>query len=266
MYVIAENINVMSRSLGPAIRARDAKAVQEVARRLESAGADALDLNIGPARKDGVELMRFLVDAVAGVTRIRLCLDTTNADALAAGIDRCHELGLPLPIINSVSMHPDRLEHVLPLAAETGCDLIALMMGEAVPRDADERLAMAFELVQAANSYGIPNDRLLLDPIILPLGLDVGQKSARDVQEVLRVLPDMFDPPVKTTCGLSNVSNGLPTDLRSGVNCVYMAMLAALGLSSAIVDVLDPQMRRTLRLVRALRNESLFSVSDAELT
>lgn len=263
--IIAENINIMSRSLGAAIKAREAGPIKTMAVRLEAAGAGALDINIGPARKDGEELMRFLIDSVSAVTRLPLCLDTTNVAALAAGVAYCKEKGLPKPIINSVSMRPDKLEHILPLAADTGCEVIGLMMGDAVPADADERLAMAYELVQAANSAGIPNERLYLDPIILPIGLDVGQQSALAVQEVLRALPEMFDPPVKTTCGLSNISSGLATDLRSGVNCVYMAMLAALGLSSAIVDVLDPNMRRTLRLVRAFRNESLFSASDAEL-
>ncbi|NLG67032.1 MAG: dihydropteroate synthase [Actinobacteria bacterium] len=265
MFIIAENINIMSRRLGPALKGREAEPLQDMARRLEAAGADALDINLGPARKDGEELMRFAIDSVSAMTRLPLCLDTTNPDALAAGIAHCDELGLPKPLINSFSMQPDKLERILPLAATSGCDIIGLMMGDAVPADADERIAMAFELVAAANELGIGNDRLYLDPIILPVTLDVGQQGALAVQEALRALPDMFDPPVKTTCGLSNVSNGMPTDLRSGVNCVYMAMLAALGMSSAIVDVLDPQMMRTLRLIRALRNESLFSVSDAEL-
>lgn len=265
MFIIAENINIMSRRLGPAMKERVKEPIQEAARALAAAGADALDINLGFARKEGEELMRFLVGAVAEVAPLQLCLDTTNAAAMEAGIVACAELGLPTPIVNSFSMQPDKLENILPLAARYGCEVIGLCMGEGVPANADERLALAYELVSAANAMGIANERIHIDPIILPLTLDVGQEQALAVQDTLRSLPELFDPPVKTTCGLSNVSNGAPAELRSSLNCVFAAMLAALGISSAIVDVLDPHMMRTLRLTRAFRNQILFSLSDAEL-
>jgi len=265
VFIIAENINIMSRRLGPAIKERRKGPIQEMARALVAAGADALDVNLGPARKGGEELMRFVVGTVAEVAPVQLCLDTTNAAAMEAGILTCAELGLPTPIVNSFSLQPDRLEAILPLAARHGCEVVGLCMAEGVPADADERLALAYELVSAANAAGIPNDRIFVDPIVLPLTVDVGQQQAMAVQETLRGLAELFDPPVRSTCGLSNVSNGAPAELRSPLNCVFAAMLASLGIASAIVDALDPHMMRTLRLTRAFRNQTLFSLSDAEL-
>jgi 5-methyltetrahydrofolate corrinoid/iron sulfur protein methyltransferase len=79
------------------------------------------------------------------------------------------------------------------------------------------------------------------------------------------MLSEMFEPNVKTTCGLSNISNGAPDQLRPPINNVFVAMLATVGMTSAIVDALDKEMMRTIRLIKALSNQSLYSVSDAEL-
>jgi 5-methyltetrahydrofolate corrinoid/iron sulfur protein methyltransferase len=265
LLAIAENINITSRAVAQALDARDVAFIAGLARRCEEAGADALEINVGSARKNGPEIMRFAVDAVAEASRLQLCLDTTNPAAMEAGIVRCLELGLPRPIVNSFSAQPDKISSILPLASTYECEIIGLVMGQAVPLDTEERLATAYELVMAANELGIPNERIFIDPIVLPVGLDVGQQHAVAVQEAIRSVGEMFDPPVKTTCGLSNVSNGAPREVRSALNNVFLAMLSAQGISSAIVDVLDPALMRTVRLARAFRNESLYSVSDAEL-
>jgi 5-methyltetrahydrofolate corrinoid/iron sulfur protein methyltransferase len=265
VLVIAENINITSRAVAAALDSRDPGYIGGLARRCEEAGADVLDINLGSARKNGAELMRFAVEAAAEGSRLQLCLDTTNPEAMEAGIVRCLELGLPRPIVNSFSAQSDKIATILPLASRYECEIIGLVMGQAVPLDTEERLATAYELVMAANEIGIPNERIYIDPIVLPLGLDVGQQHAVAVQEVVRSVGEMFEPAVKTTCGLSNVSNGAPRDSRSPINSVFLAMLMAQGLSSAIVDVLDPALMRTVRLAKAFRNESLYSVSDAEL-
>jgi 5-methyltetrahydrofolate corrinoid/iron sulfur protein methyltransferase len=265
VFVIAENINAMSGSIGAALKARDKAPLQDMARRLVAAGADALELNLGPARKEGEELMTFAVDALAEVVGCQLCLDTTNVAAMEAGIVRCSEAGLPIPIVNSFSLQPDKLRGILPLAARYGCEVIGLTMEASIPVTAADRLDLAFQLVGAANEAGIGNSRILVDPVVLPLGLDVGQQHAAAVREVVALLPQMFDPPVRSVVGLSNISNGAPAGLRSAINKVFLAMLAAVGLDAAILDVLDQEMMRTVRLVRALADQSLYSVSDAEL-
>jgi len=265
LLVIAENINVMIKRIGEAMKNKEKKPIQELAKQCAAAGADVLDINLGPARKGGAETMQFVVETVAEVSRLQQCLDTTNADAMEAGIQKCDELGLPKPIINSFSAQPDKMENILPLAAKYDCEIIGLTMGQAIPIDADERIALAYEIVCAANELEIPNERIIVDPIILPVGVDVGQQHAAAVQEVVKMIQDMFDPPIRTTCGLSNISNGAPDELRPAINNVYLSMLAAVGMSSAIIDVLDQEMMRTIRLIKALNNESLYSVSDAEL-
>ncbi len=265
MLVIAENINVMTTRIGNAMKERDKAPIQDLAKKLVAAGADVIDINLGPARKDGDKMMEFVVETVAEITNLPFCLDTTNHIAMEAGLIKCAELGLPKPIVNSFSAQPDKMEHILPLAAKYGTEIIGLTMGQAIPIDANERVALAYELVCAANELGIPNERIYIDPIILPVGVDVGQAHAVAVQDVLKMLPEMFDPMVKTTCGLSNISNGAPDELRASINNVFVAILAAVGMTSAIVDALDAETMRTIRLIKALSNQSLYSVSDAEL-
>jgi 5-methyltetrahydrofolate corrinoid/iron sulfur protein methyltransferase len=231
-----------------------------MAKRLVVAGADALDVNLGPARKDGEAQMAFLVDCLAEVSSTQLCLDTTNAAAMEAGIVRCAELGLPKPILNSFSLQRDKLENILPLAAKYECEVIGLTMESSIPVTFEERLNLAFELATYANEAGIPNSKIIIDPVVLPLGVDVGQQHAVAVRQVIASMPDMFDPPVRTVCGLSNISNGAPQGLRAPINGVFMSMLAGAGLSCVIADSTDSELMRSVRLIKALRCRDIMGM------
>lgn len=209
--------------------------------------------------------MNFAVDAITEVVGVPLCLDTTNPDALEAGIKRCRDRGLSRPFINSFAMQSGRIEAILPLAAEYGCDIIGLTMENSIPVKVADRLELALELVAAANDAGVGNEHILIDPVVLPLGMDHGQEHALAVREVVATLPQMFNPPVRSICGVSNISNGAPGDLLSAINGVFLAMLAGVGLDVAILNVLDPEAMRSVRLIRAFREQSMYSVSDAEL-
>ncbi len=261
MKAIAENINVMSKSIGEAMKERIPEPIQALAKECTEAGADLLDINLGPARKGGPEMMEWVVKTVQEVSDLQLCLDTSNHEAMEAGIQACNKT----PLLNSFSAQPDKMEHILPLAARYECEIIGLTMSTHIPIDTDERIAIAYEIVAAANEAGVPNERIWIDPIILPIGVEVGQAHAVAVQEVLKMLPEVFDPPVQTTCGLSNTSNGAPDELRGGIERAFLPMLAACGMTSAILNAKDKEMMRTVRLINALQNKSLYSVSDAEL-
>jgi cobalamin-dependent methionine synthase I len=261
MKAIAENINVMNKSIGDAMQNRVAEPIQQLAKDCTDAGADLLDINLGPARKGGPELMEWVIQTVQEASDLQLCLDTSNHEAMEAGIKVCKKT----PLLNSFSAQPDKMENILPLAAKYDCEIIGLTMSTHIPIDADERIAIAYELVAAANALGIPNSRIWIDPIILPIGVEVGQAHAVAVQNVLKSFPELFEEPVQSTCGLSNTSNGAPDELRSSIERAYLPMLAACGMTSCICNAKDPEMMRTIRLINALKNESLYSVSDAEL-
>ena len=236
MILIGENINIVSTTLGPAFKARDPGPIQEMAQAEIEAGIDYIDLNIGPARKAGDELMEWAVKIVREVTDKPLSLDTTNLAAIEAGLKN-HGGGRAL--VNSISL--DRMEEEFPLAKRYGAEMIGLLWGrEGMPRDAAERGMIAAELIYKANEMGIPNEDIWFDPIVTPAG-NVDTNQVQPCLEFMSMLQDIA-PGCKSTVGLSNVSNGTPNELRPYLNRTYLMMLMKYGLYSAIVDTFDSEL------------------------
>ncbi|HLB27586.1 MAG TPA: dihydropteroate synthase [Dehalococcoidales bacterium] len=236
MILIGESINVMSKTLGPALRERNPKPVQDMALAELKGGVDYLDLNIGPARRGGDELMKWVVNTVQAVTDKPLSLDTTNPVAMEAGLKVCKGR----PLINSISLQPDRLEAGLPLAKNYNADMIGLLWGiDGMPRDANERCMLAVDLVYKAGEMGIPPENIWIDPIASPVSVEINQ--VKSCVEFMSMLADVA-PGCKSTVGLSNISNGTPAHLRPYLNRAYMIMLMRYGLHSAIVDAFDSEL------------------------
>jgi len=234
MILIGE-MNIMSNIIGPALRERNPKPVQELAKAETETGVDYLDLNIGPARKAGDELMEWVVKTVQEVTNLPLSLDTTNPVAVEAGL-KVHK---GRALINSISLA--RMEEELPLVKKYNADMIGLLWGrEGMPRDAAERGVIAVELAYRANEMGIPNEGIWFDPIVTPV-VNVDTNQVTPCLEFMSMLQDIA-PGCKSTVGLSNISNGTPTHLRPYLNQTYLMMLMKYGLYSAIVDAFDSEL------------------------
>ncbi len=258
MILIGESINIMSKTLGPAMRERNPKPIQEMAKAEAEAGADYLDLNIGPARKNGDELMKWVVNTVQEVTDLPLSLDTTNPVAMEAGLKVCKSKAL----INSISLQPDRLEAELPLVSKYNAAMIGLLWGvDGMPRDANERCMHTVDLVYKANEAGIPNEDIWIDPIASPVSVEINQVKA--CPEFMSMLGDIA-PGCKSTVGLSNISNGTPTHLRPMLNRTYMIMLMRYGLYSAIVDVFDTELVKIARGKMSEIVDLVYRVMDGE--
>jgi 5-methyltetrahydrofolate corrinoid/iron sulfur protein methyltransferase len=241
MILIGENLNVISQTLGPALKARQAGPIEEMAKAETASGIDLIDLNIGPARKGGDELMAWVVNTVQSVTDKMLSLDTTNQDALEAGLKARQGPAL----INSVSLQTSRIDRGLEMANKYHADLIGLLWSnEGMPRDVNERAMHTVDFVYKANAAGIPNERIWIDPIASPISVEINQVKA--CVEFMGMLAEIA-PGCKSTVGLSNVSNGAPTDLRPWLNRVYMIMLMRGGLYSAIVDAFDKELMAIAR-------------------
>ena len=241
MILIAESINIMSKTLGTAMRERDPKPIQEMAGVEAEAGADYLDINIGPARKGGDEFMEWMVNTVQEVTGLPLSLDTTNPVAMEAGLKVCKSKAL----INSISLQPDRLESELPLVSKYNASMIGLLWGvEGMPRDANERCMHTVDLVYKANEAGIANEDIWIDPIVSPVSVEINQVKA--CPEFMSMLGEIA-PGCKSVIGLSNISNGAPAHLRPQLNRTFLIMLMRYGLYSAIVDIFDTELVKIAR-------------------
>jgi len=243
MKLIGENLNIMSKKYGKALKEKDAKTLQELAVQQAEAGMDWIDLNIGPAGKTGEELMTWLVPVVHEVVDLPLALDTSNIKAIEAGL-KAHKKGRPL--INSIMVRPERMDALLPLAAQYDADFVGLLWGpEGMPRDENERGALCAELVfKATGEFGIAPERIYIDPIQTPV--NVQQIQILSVLEFMKMFQDIA-PGCRSTIGLSNVSNGPPEHLRSILNQVMVVLLKRHGLYSAIVDCFDTMLHEVAR-------------------
>lgn len=258
MILIGENINIMSKTIGPALKERNAAPIQELAQAEIEAGVDYLDLNIGPARKEGDALMQWAVDTVQKVAQKPLSLDTTNLTAMEAGL----KVAKNVPLMNSISLQPDRMEQGLALAKKYNADVIGLLWGvEGMPRDANERAMHAVNFVYKANKLGIPNEKIWIDPIVSPVSVEINQVKA--CIEFMMMLGEIA-PGCKSVVGLSNISNGTPNNLRPWLNRTYFIMLMRQGLHSAIVDAFDSDLIKIARGERPDITSVVHKVMDGE--
>ncbi|MEJ2659878.1 MAG: dihydropteroate synthase [Desulfobacteraceae bacterium] len=242
MLLIGESLNVISKKIGGAFKARDPKPIQEEALFQKEKGMDYIDINLGPAKKDGHELMPWVVQTVQEVVPdVPLALDTSNIDAIEAALKVIKQVPSGTPhIINSIMARPERYERMVPIAAEHNADFIALMWGpDGLPRDENERAALCVELLYFANEAGIPNEKIWVDGIVTPVNIQ--QPQLISLMNFMEMLPDM-SPGAKSTCGLSNISNGPPDHLRPILNQTYMVMLEKYGMVSVISDPRDEQL------------------------
>jgi 5-methyltetrahydrofolate corrinoid/iron sulfur protein methyltransferase len=260
MRLIGENLNVISRVIGKAFREKDPRPIAEEAKRQKEKGMDWIDINLGPARKGGPELIEFVVKTVQEEIGDSppLCLDTSNIEAMEAGL-ATHK---GKAIINSIMCRPERYENMIPLAVKYKASMIALMWGpEGLPRDENERGALAAELIYAANEAGVPNEDIFVDGIVTPVNIQ--QPQLMSLLAFQEMLGDMF-PGIKSTCGLSNVSNGPPDHLRPILNQTYMVMLERKGMYSCIADAYDDRLIEIARGKRPDIVETIHKVMDGE--
>jgi 5-methyltetrahydrofolate corrinoid/iron sulfur protein methyltransferase len=257
MLLIGESLNVISKKIGKAFKERDPKPIQKEALFQREKKMDYIDINLGPAKKDGHELMPWVVKVVQEVVDdVPLALDTSNIDAIAAALKVCKLT----PIINSIMCRPERYEKMIPLAAESGADFVALLWGpDGLPRDENERAALSVELLYAANEAGIPNEKIWVDGIVTPVNIQ--QPQAISLMEFQGMLQDIA-PGARSTCGLSNISNGPPEHLRPILNQTYMVMLQKYGMESVIADPLDDQLIAIARGERQDIVDVIYGIMD----
>jgi len=246
MYIIGEKIHIISEHVKEALKARDGKYFQELAVRQEEAGAQALDLNLGPRKADWEEVFPWMVRTVEAVSSLPLSFDSTNQLGIEAGLKTVTKAQ---PIINSTSAEPERLEKVPLLAKKYNARLIALTMGTSgIPVAADDRVNIAVEkLIPRMMEIDYSMDNLIIDPLVLTVS--GCQEYCPHLIEAVRTLQFAWDPPPAISVGLSNVSNAVPNENRPLINRVYCAMLMGVGLKMMIADPVDTKLMETIRVI-----------------
>lgn len=246
MYIIGENIHIISEKVKTALKDRDAKFFQELAVTQVESGANALDVNLGPRKKDWEEVFPWMVENIEAVVDVPLSFDSTNIMGIEAGLKKVTKAQ---PIINSTSAEPERLEKVPLLAKEYNTKLIALTMGSGgIPIGADDRVNIALEqLIPRILEVDLPMQDLIIDPLVLTVS--GCQEYCPHLIEAVRTLQYAWDPPPGISVGLSNVSNAVPRENRPLINRVYCAMLMGVGLNMMIADPMDDDLKETIHII-----------------
>lgn len=243
MILIGENIHVISKIVREALIKRDENFVLDLINAQNK--MDYIDLNVGPAKSDLVEVLPWLAKIIQDNSECGISFDTTNSEEMKKGLQSFSGK----TFINSISLDDDRIEKIGGLAIEYGSNLIALTLSKenGIPKDADGRLEIAFNIYEKCLEKGIDNEKLFFDPLILPICVD--QSQGIEAINTIKMIKESFDPPVKTVIGLSNVSNGCPKDLRPLINRVYASLAFGAGLDAAIIDAKDDELIRILKML-----------------
>lgn len=259
MILVGEGIHVISKEINQAIQTRNPEPIQNLARLQEQAGADYLDLNLGALTKNPAEIIQWVVNAVQEVTDIPVSLDTPNPLAMEAGLQICKSP----PLINSANCSQASKETIFPLAQKYSADLIVLTYSDdEMPTDADGRAALVLDMLEYANNLGIPNEKIWVDAVLMPICFNQPQVQA--YLEFVKMFEDVA-PRARTITGLSNVSScGVPVELRGLLNRTLFVILNRYGHSALIADVLDQYLMRLNRGELPGLVELIYKAEDGE--
>lgn len=257
MFIIGELINGMYNNIGKAIKEKDKGIIQKCALGQIKAGADALDVNCGPASRKPQDDIQWLVQAIQEVTDKPLALDSSKPQVIESGLSVLKNKA----IINSTTADPEKLEVLVPLAKKYNAKLIGLTIStKGIPQNKDQRLELAATIVASCSEQGFPIEDLYLDPIVLPV--NVAQVQMKDILEVIHEFKIISEPSPKSIVGLSNVSQG--TCVRSLINRTFLTMAVAAGLDAAILDPTDKDLLDAAITAELILNKYIYCDSYLE--
>jgi 5-methyltetrahydrofolate corrinoid/iron sulfur protein methyltransferase len=259
MFVIAENLNIRNKDYMEAVKKKNRKGIESMAKELASLGADMLNVQVSPDGIGDEDILPFVTEAVQqGAGGLPLCLDSRNVKALKKAIPLCKEP----PIINYLSADEKNPTEILSLVRETKSNLIIRALKGTVPSTLEAKLMIIEDLIEKANAADIPNERLFADPSVVHIGKGMGQEHLLNAHESIIVLNEIVDPPINTSIWISNVTAGLPKKLKSVVASAYLCYLAGAGLHAAMLNVKDQELMKTVYLIKTFRDEITFAAAD----
>lgn len=243
MILIGENIHVISKQVRQALVNRDEDFIAELIKM--QSNMDFIDLNVGPAKADMEGVLPWLAGVVQKNSKVKISFDTTNSDEMEKGLENFDGE----TFINSTSLDEPRLSRMTDLALEYGSNLIALTLSKetGIPKTADGRLEIAFNIYEKCLEKGIESEKLFFDPLVLPVNVE--QSQSLESLNTIKMIKESFDPPVKTVVGLSNISNGCPKEIRPLINRVYASLAFGAGLDAVIIDARDFELVRILKML-----------------
>ncbi|MFB3902250.1 MAG: dihydropteroate synthase [Acidobacteriota bacterium] len=256
IILIGERINGSFKDVGRAIQEKSKDVIRDRACRQAKAGAHYLDVNMGAASRD-VQDYAWLVKTAVESTHLPLSLDCNKIEHFKVGLEAYREVAGDRPVlINSTTAEDSKLGPLLEMAVQYDASILGVVMDErGSPQDVDRRVELGAKIFGAALEAGIPQDRIILDPIVMPVKFM--QDQAKNVLAAIQQLTMLSDPPPHISIGLSNVAS--KTEERKLINRTFMVMAMAMGLDCAILDVSDPDLMASVLTAELLLNKEIYS-------
>ena len=252
MILAADNLQALNPQVAGALKNLDPHPLEELARRLEQAGAQILDINPGYLAPRHEDRMVFMVEAVQRVTPLRLMLDSPNARVLARGLAVCEKP----PILNACTLEDDKLRNILPMAAAPHTDLVLLLLDRrsASAATIEGKITLALELREHALAAGIHPERLIFDPVLPNLSWPDAWQQVKEVVKTVRLLTggEVWQEAAATMVGLSNLRSGLRHSYPVRVEEACLSLLAGAGLTYVLADVLQPGLMEVVKLLKQM--------------
>ncbi len=258
MLVIADNLNTRNADFMAAVKKKDKKALEAMAKELAARGAELINIQVSTDGSGDEDVLPLVAEAVQQGAGLPLCLDSRNVKALRKTVPLCKEP----PIINYLSADEKNPDEILTLVRESKANLVIRALKGTVPTTLEAKLMIIEDLIEKANAADVPNERLFADPSVVHINKGQGQEHLLNAHESIVVLNEMVDPPLNTSVWISNVTTGLPKNLKSTVAAAYLSYLAGAGLSAAMVNVKDAEVMKVVYLIKAFRDEITFAAGD----
>ncbi|MFY9177420.1 MAG: methyltetrahydrofolate cobalamin methyltransferase [Caldicoprobacterales bacterium] len=254
MIIIGEKINTSRKAIRPAVENKDTAVIQDLAIKQVESGAHYIDVNCGTFPFQEPELLEWLVNTVQEVVDVPLCIDTPNPEALERAL-KANRNGKP--IINSITAEKERYNSIFPYVLEYNTSIIALCMDDSgMPETADDRLRIAEKLIESMTKEGVKLEDIYIDPLVRPVGTGshYGLVALQTIEKIMNEFPG-----IHTTCGLSNISFGIPA--RKLINQAFLVMAIGAGLDSAILDPMDKKLMSFIYAAELLRGKDDFCMN-----
>jgi len=258
MLVIADNLNTRNADFMAAVKKKDKKALEAMAKELAARGAELINVQVSTDGSGDEDVLPLVAEAVQQGSGLPLCLDSRNVKALRKTVPLCKEP----PIINYLSADEKNPDEILTLVRESKSNLVIRALKGTVPTTLEAKLMIIEDLIEKANAADVPNERLFADPSVVHINKGQGQEHLLNAHESIVVLNEMVDPPLNTSVWISNVTTGLPKNQKSTVAAAYLSYLAGAGLSAAMVNVKDAEVMKVVYLIKAFRDEITFAAGD----
>ncbi len=258
MQVIADNLTISNPVIANSIKNRDKNFFYPLFKRAEEEGY-LVDVNLGQLKRDIPDVVKFLFGLINEFKDIKIVIDTINPTTIEEILKYCQTP----PILNAFSKDDFKLKELLPIAVKNELDIVALVMDKSIPLTVDEKINLAIELVDIFTQNGVPYSKIILDPVVAPIGWENGAMYNRNNLEFLKLVKEAISPDIRSMMGLSNLTTGSTGKDRSvrKLDSLYLAMAYCNSLDYALVNINDPEIVNAITFLNILEDKTIFTPS-----